>query len=98
MTQKDLKLLDGKKPERHRLAAISFGTIASRKQSGSIDSLQLEKERLLLEELLHHHLDNRCVVTRRAHRLYVDVSGHFSERQRDQFAQGVARIQEWEAA
>lgn len=76
---------------KHRLATVTC-------QDKKVSKVGGEPYRRELEQRLHEGLDRRCEVTRRGRKIFVAISGDFTEAQLDHLAQGVARIWEWEAA
>ena len=57
-----------------------------------------EAYRLELEQRLHAHLNEQCLVTRKRNQIFVDIPGDYTEAQLDHLARGVKRVWEWEAA
>jgi len=53
---------------------------------------------LQLEQRLHAHLDQRCMVTSKRNQVFIDIAGVFSGDELDREARGVLRVWEWEAA
>ena len=78
------------KEQTTRLATLTMG---KRESKAAMDDYKAE-----LEQRLHAHLDKRCLVTRRANQLFVDITGVFPKKELDCLALGVKRVWEWEAA
>jgi demethoxyubiquinone hydroxylase (CLK1/Coq7/Cat5 family) len=51
-----------------------------------------------LEQRLHTHLDQRCVVTRKGNQVFIDIVDVFTEDELEHKARGVLRVWEWAAA
>ena len=78
----------------NRLAILTLGiSLGSRPQKVAADAYRLE-----LEQRLHAHLNKKCVLTRKGRKIFVDISGDFTEAQLEHLARGVKRVWEWEAA
>jgi hypothetical protein len=80
----------GDKEPIHRLAVMTLG--------GRLSAADIEADRLQLEQRLHAHLDQRCIVTRKRNQVFIDIAGVFSGDELDHMARGVLRVWEWEAA
>jgi hypothetical protein len=78
------------KAQTHRLSTVTSMGRAS-KADGDADRLEMEQR-------LHTHLDRRCLVTRKGKKIFVDITGNFTEAQLNHLAHGVQRVWEWEAA
>jgi hypothetical protein len=77
--------------KRHHLATLT----CQDKQPSQVGG---EAYRAQFEQRLHDGLDGRCEVTRRGRKIFVAISGDFTQAQLDHLARGVARIWEGEAA
>jgi hypothetical protein len=77
--------------KRHLLATA---TCASKRYSKAA----AEECRREFEQRLRGGLAQPCEVTRKGRKIFVHVSGDFTEAQLDHLASGVARVWEWEAA
>jgi hypothetical protein len=78
------------KAQTHRLATVT--------SEGRVSKADGDADRSELEQRLHAHLDERCLVTRKGKKVFVDIVGDFSEAQLNLLAHGVQRVLEWEAA
>lgn len=79
-----------KNPQIHQLTVI-------RLLKGRDKRRLIEKERALLEERLHKHLDTRCIVAIEGGEIHVGIRGRFTKDELAHKASGVQRIWEWEA-
>jgi hypothetical protein len=78
------------KEQTTRLATLTMG---KRESKAAMDNYKAE-----LEQRLRAHFDKRCLVTRRANQIFVDITGVFFKKELDRLALGVKRVWEWEAA
>ena len=78
------------KEQTTRLATLTMG---KRESKAAMDDYKAE-----LEHRLRAHFDKRCLVTRRANQIFVDITGVVPKKELDRLALGVKRVWEWEAA
>jgi hypothetical protein len=83
--------------QNNRLATLTH-RLATLTMEGRPTPADMEADRLELEQRLQAHLDQRCLVTRKGRKIFVEIVGDFTEEELVHLAHGVQRVWEWEAA